>query len=137
MFKLNKRGEMQSKNCSFKLFIAASKKKVSHKDAQFVVGQETLFDMSTMASGQIQSTTLSLQDPKSYFKKVRIESEWIITPTNKNVDADSELSQSQFSFRGSDIGESSKFDIDMDLKMGAIEEENYDEDDNEDNQMNF
>ena len=32
---------------------------------------------------------------------------------------------------------SSKFNIDMDLQMGAIEEENYDEDDNEQNAKNY
>lgn len=52
IFKINKKGEMQSKNCSFKLFISNSKKKLSHKDAMFVIGQETLFDMSSMATQQ-------------------------------------------------------------------------------------
>ena len=37
----------------------------------------------------------------------------------------------------SDVGESSKFDLDLELQMGAIEEENYDEDDGEENVENY
>lgn len=91
--------------------------------------------MSTVATQQLELMTLTLQDPKSYFKKVKISTEWRVTPTTKNMDTDSQLSASSYML--SDIGESSKFDLDLELQMGAIEEENYDEDDGEENVENY
>ena len=71
--------------------------------------------MSIVATEEPEFTTLTLQEPKSYFKKIRIGTEWRITPTNKNVDTETDLSQSMYSLSQSDFGGSSKFDLDLDL----------------------